>query len=206
MNMRPCTSCRRHVSAEVSRCPFCDAELPSLLARVLHVGGRLSRAAVFAAGAAACYTGSTATTDNTTPPPPPPPPDDTQQRDTGSGSTFAQPPPPADTETGRVRGVVRQGGAVLAGIRVRATATAAPHSQLTTTNNRGEYVLDVVPGRYRVIAEVFTGGRMPPPQLQVEIGAGEEKTVDIDVPMPAPRDTGPCCKPYGAPPARRRVV
>lgn len=51
--LNPCPSCNRHVRAEETACPFCAAALPSrasLPERVLP-RGRLSRAALIAAGA-----------------------------------------------------------------------------------------------------------------------------------------------------------
>ena len=66
----------------------------------------------------------------------------------------------------------------------------------------------VEPGSYRVIADIPSGGRFQAPQrqVQVELAAGADERVDFDVPLPQRIDHGPCCKPYGAPPARRRVV
>jgi len=51
--LNPCPSCNRHVRADETACPFCAAALPSrasLPERVLP-RGRLSRAALIAAGA-----------------------------------------------------------------------------------------------------------------------------------------------------------
>jgi hypothetical protein len=50
----PCPSCARHVRVEETRCPFCDGPLPArapVAARGPSAPGRLSRAALFAAGA-----------------------------------------------------------------------------------------------------------------------------------------------------------
>jgi hypothetical protein len=48
----PCASCHRHIEAGATDCPFCGArsERPAAVARPAG-SGRLSRAAVFAAGA-----------------------------------------------------------------------------------------------------------------------------------------------------------
>ena len=56
MQLRPCTACNRHVAIEATSCPFCAA--------ALGVGSpaidpaRLSRAAIFVAGAAAAALGA----------------------------------------------------------------------------------------------------------------------------------------------------
>lgn len=53
--LAPCPACNRHVSAHEAACPFCAAALPDTFrcqpARVV-AAGRLSRAAMIAAGAA----------------------------------------------------------------------------------------------------------------------------------------------------------
>jgi hypothetical protein len=49
----PCPSCARHVKQSDSRCPFCGNEVPPVNAPSARVAvGRLSRSALFAAGAA----------------------------------------------------------------------------------------------------------------------------------------------------------
>jgi hypothetical protein len=48
----PCPGCARHVRAGEIRCPFCDGPLTSVApVRRTRPAGRLSRAALFAAGA-----------------------------------------------------------------------------------------------------------------------------------------------------------
>jgi len=51
MSLRPCPECRRHVRLDESACPFCAAALAPAAPPALPVG-RLTRAAVFTAGAA----------------------------------------------------------------------------------------------------------------------------------------------------------
>ena len=48
----PCPACHRHVRAHESTCPFCAAALPAAPAAPALPTGRMSRAAVFVAGAA----------------------------------------------------------------------------------------------------------------------------------------------------------
>ena len=50
-DLRPCPECRRHVRIDESACPFCAAALAAVAPPTLPVG-RLTRAAVFTAGAA----------------------------------------------------------------------------------------------------------------------------------------------------------
>jgi hypothetical protein len=50
-DLRPCPECRRHVRIDESACPFCAAALAPAAPASLPVG-RLTRAAVFTAGAA----------------------------------------------------------------------------------------------------------------------------------------------------------
>jgi hypothetical protein len=66
--LAPCPACGRHVAVDAAACPFCSAPLPESFRRD-HVcqrsPGRLSRAALVAAGAAllgaeACWSGSAA--------------------------------------------------------------------------------------------------------------------------------------------------
>jgi len=49
----PCPSCARHVKQSDSTCPFCGNEIPNVIVPARRVAaGRLSRSALFAAGAA----------------------------------------------------------------------------------------------------------------------------------------------------------
>src|SRR4051812_29837903 len=52
IDLRPCGGCQRHVAITETTCPFCAASLSPGEAHKLPLG-RLSRAAVFAAGALA---------------------------------------------------------------------------------------------------------------------------------------------------------
>jgi hypothetical protein len=51
IDLRPCSACRRHVRVDASACPFCGAPAEAAQARSMP-RGRLTRAAVFAAGTA----------------------------------------------------------------------------------------------------------------------------------------------------------
>jgi hypothetical protein len=83
------------------------------------------------------------------------------------------------------------------------------------TNERGEFqFLDLAPGSYTLIADPGYENARPqdgpvmqmPVVVQLEPNANERRDLSVVKPPPYVPDTGPCCKPYGAPPARRRVV
>jgi hypothetical protein len=114
-----------------------------------------------------------------------------------------------------VSGVVRLDGHRKSGIPVELKLEDGDKTLQAFTNAKGEYVfLDVAPGKYVLMPE--PGYENPRPQdgpvLQMAVpvdlapNANERRDLSLVGPMPYVRDTGPCCKPYGAPPARRRVV
>jgi hypothetical protein len=195
MSFAPCPACRRHVARTEPACPFCGAAI-TVVARVPSYAGRLTRAAIFA-GAAAC---------SQTPPPQPsrPPPVE---------HPFALPPAPADGRAS-LSGVVRLDGYREAGIAIEAQREDGTTVE-TYTNAKGEFqFLDLAPGAYRIVPKPgYTNPRPqdgPVMQMAVEVqlapNANERRDLSLVGPMPYTPDTGPCCKPYGAPPARRRVV
>jgi hypothetical protein len=49
-HLRPCEACARHVRADETRCPFCEAELGEAPAAPGSPAGRLGRAALMAVG------------------------------------------------------------------------------------------------------------------------------------------------------------
>jgi hypothetical protein len=198
MTLHPCTSCRRHIDATAASCPFCESAQPRHASRSpLAVVAKLSRAAVFA-GAAACYTGPTTTTTTTTPPP-----DPNGSADTAAQDSFAKPPPP---QSGRasLHGVLRIDGHPSPGTSVHLLGDNGVQSTITTDAHGRFEFRDLPPSGYRMSVDMFYG-RMGPPQEYVQLAADANVEQDFVVTSPPP-DTGPCCKPYGAPPARRRVV
>jgi len=162
----------------------------------MSVAAKLTRAAVFA-GATAC-----ATTTATKAPPPPPPVE----------YPFALPPAPSEGQ-GTISGVVRESGHRRASVRI--VAHNGESQRETITNDKGEYrFLDLPPGAWTVTPEPGYRGHRPQDGMvmqmgvRVDLAANGNVQQDLTV-MPPPayeRDTGPCCKPYGAPPARRRIV
>src|SRR5690606_14531473 len=156
MELQPCAGCRRHVrSTEVAR-PLFGVLVRQL---VLH-GGRLSRAAAFVAGAAACYTSTPAPQppgDHDAVPAPQPPgdhdavPASEREREVtpGENTTFTPPPdrdelatPPPDPEavarTAKVFGtVIDARGNRLAHVSVHIHSKGKVID--TRTNERGDY-------------------------------------------------------------------
>jgi hypothetical protein len=200
MQLEPCSQCRRHVERAAVRCPFCAAPQAAAAARRLAShAGRMSRAAVFA-GAAAC--GSSA------PPPhgPPPPPDPVVVQQ------LADEPTPVAGKA-RIRGFLTVDGRALAGIAVHATHEDDTRHQ-TTTGPQGEYsFIDIEPGVWTLTVDYELPPDRPqdpvgPVRRYVDLARGADQRFDIELSSAPPqlRDVAPCCKPYGAPPARRRVV
>ncbi len=224
MTLVPCVGCRRHVALDASTCPFCGEALPTDRAAVQprRAAGRLGRAAVFAgATLAGCYTSASSSQ--------PPPPDDHHAHDVVvqppppapiDAGSFAQPPPDASSATqqqvatGKVRGriTIAPGGHAFPGGAVKLFAQGQP-TRRTRTDDYGEYVFEGLPaGTYTVVVEPPPPNhprqnRGAPTTRQVHVVDGASARADVTVHMPPPViDRGPCCKPYGAPPARRRIV
>lgn len=203
--LEPCAGCARHVLATETACPFCGAErsptTPGPAAS--SVLGRLSRAAVFAGAAtlgAACYT-------NPPPPnyqqqPPPPPPYDPNQGNGDQG--YAQPPDGASM----IFGTLTDGSGVpLAGHTIELqpiNSGAGP--QHAVTDAQGRYAFRVPPGEYMVSTAPANPREMPIQQV-VRLAEGASAAANLVLYRSAPvYDRSNIPKPYGAPPARRRVV
>lgn len=124
--------------------------------------------------------------------------DNAQQRAT-------DPAPPAVAPR-TIRGFVRDvdTGEPLPGVLVSLHAGDGDYRE-SWTDDRGEYVfVDLEPGTYTV-AYVPRHPRDSGTEVQVTLAEGAGQRADLEIEAPRP-DLGPCCKPYGAPPARRRVV
>jgi len=197
--LSPCTQCRRHVRSSERTCPFCGSAITAPARSPSSLAGRFSRAAVFA-GLASCYT---------TPPPqqiqqpPPPPPDERRGEEPPPDQRYAKPPA---KDTGAIGGTVRNyNGQPMAHFPLSLAGSSG--SQAARADANGVFRFDdLPPGRYQVAYNVSYHPRQGPGLVDVVVKAGEVSRVDIELPPPPPPDRGPCCKPYGAPPARRRVV
>lgn len=102
-HLRPCPDCERHVRADETRCPFCDASLAADATTPAVPASRLGRAARMAFGAAVAT--SIVACGNSKPP---------NDGSTGSGTmtessasatatatgTVTPPPPPPDGDNG----------------------------------------------------------------------------------------------------------
>jgi hypothetical protein len=190
MLLRLCARCRRHVDVSEVECPFCDVTLAaSSPSRPLVTAGRLGRAAVFAGAtlaSTACWTDAKTPTT----------PIDHKQSD----AKPTTPPP------GTIRGVIRNAetGEALAGMSLM-IRLSDDNTIYATSNDKGEYEFNKLPpGKYLVEYELGNP-RERPHGVSVTLGEDTGVTANVTVLFPAP-DRGPCCKPYGAPPARRRVV
>jgi hypothetical protein len=152
---------------------------------LLVKSGRFSRAAVFA-GLSACHT-STPPPQTTTP-------------------IVSEPPPPADARLTPRRALLRgkitdaPSGAALAGIVVR--IQMSPVGSITaTTNESGEFIVNELDERdYAITFTAPDGGRYA---TETTVRVRRPETV-LDIALEPHRVAMP--KPYGAPPARRRVV
>lgn len=195
MHLEPCAKCKRHVAVDATACPFCEAPIVASPPRSILVG-RWSRAAIFASATTlgACHTNSSSTA--------------TMQQirnDTKTEPTKVAPPAPG---TGTIHGViVDQNGALIPNHSVGLARSGSYDAQRSvTTDARGEFVFaDLPPGSYQVFYEIPDNPRQSPNLSFVEVKEGEIAETKGAI-YPEPVDTGPCCKPYGAPPARRRVV
>ena len=175
------------------------------------LGGRLSRAAVFA-GATLAGCANPPPAQHASPPPdehqvqhveqrepdPPPPP--------GDGG-FAKPP----VGTAKIIGVLTNPtGVPIPNVRVMLHCTGVSKEGATGADGTFEF-RDLQAGDYHVSFQQQSNHprhqppRGPTTKVTVADGATEHVKV-VTTPYVVPVDRGPCCKPYGAPPARRRVV
>jgi hypothetical protein len=197
-------------------CVFCGAAVDAA-SRVPRIAGRLSRAAVFA--------GATLTACSSGPAPQhaePPPPDEHHAVNVDAAppsdtavQVFAAPPPDAATPAGTaiVRGTIRFANAEPYAHRT-VTLSGGGVRRALRTDAKGQYeIRDLPAGNYTLTLERYEAnqGHQPPPPAPmraVVLVDGKTEIVDVTLaPYVAPaEDRGPCCKPYGAPPARRRVV
>ncbi len=185
--MTPCPSCRRHVRENT--CPFCGAAVTPV-ARPIVAVGRLTRSAVFAGAslASGCWV------DKAPPPTTPTPP---VHHHTSS------------TSVGTVRGVVTDATTGQPVNQAWIQITPNPYNaedhdrnKDATTDANGRYSVELPPGDYRVAVQSADRAR-PRPEHLVTLQAGDSLNVDFQIGVPP---TPPMPMPYGAPPARRRVV
>ncbi len=190
MSFDPCASCRRHVAAGDRECPFCGAASTPSAVRTAPLAGRLSRAAVFA-GLTACWSSNDAAQPQT-PPPRPPPDAQVVDAEVASSSTAA------------LSGVVTEAGTrtPIANVTVE-LRDANGQVTATTTNERGAYELvTITPGDYQLVFRYSSYDSVGSAQQPVSV---RDVPARVDIAIPLLR-RAPIPKPYGAPPARRRIV
>jgi len=181
MDLVPCAACRRHVAALAESCPFCGTARTPLRRALLVQPGRFSRAAVFA-GLAACYTNTSAPPSQNQSVPP------VEKRRAVGGSSL------------RGKLTHARTGAPLGGVVVEVWTTASVPTTATTSSS-GEFVVSGLEPRDYTVSFVGPDGVRYATSKIVEV-RDKETVLDLAFdPVPAPVP-----KPYGAPPARRRLV
>ncbi|HEY5922734.1 MAG TPA: carboxypeptidase-like regulatory domain-containing protein [Kofleriaceae bacterium] len=176
--LAPCPACKRHVATHELDCPFCRRAV-ALRAQHVVLTGRVSRAAMFAAAllGTGCWTESK--------PPSGPPLRERLDK----------------LPAGTIRGVVRdQDGAPRAGYTI---SVQLPDGSVRETRSdaRGEYSLaNLPPGTYEV--QYFNS---PRPRYGVRVTLDDRTGATAELVVYRIEHIQPAT-PYGAPPARRRIV
>ena len=190
--MRPCPACSLHVRD--ATCPFCGAAVPAAARSVF--AGPATRAAVFSA-LAGCWTGNTPAEQTTN-----------VEHKTETHEQQKSPPPPATA--GTIEGTVMDttsGGPV-----AFAQVELVELHRTVDTDGQGHYQFtDVTPGTYTVL--VYAHGNNNPrggttvAQYTATVTADQGARVDAQVAVPVYHyNPHQAPMPYGAPPARKRVV
>lgn len=199
IELRPCPACHRHVADEVA-CPFCGAARePAAPHRI--PAGRLSRAAVFASATLAGCWSSNAGSKQVDQHVVEQQPDPTDHHD---GTPVDKGPPPV-AGTGHVEGVITDSsGNPVVGIAV--TLNAAGGEQTTSTDARGHYAFhNVAVGAATILVRTSNNPRHSPMMSGVTVSDGGVAVGNMVVTYPRSNPSN-IPMPYGAPPARRRVV
>ena len=108
---------------------------------------------------------------------------------------------------GTIRGTLRNGanGQPLPGFPVTLRSRDGQTTQQAMSDQYGAFVFTgLLPGEY-ILMHQPNNPRQSASEIQVTLSVDAGQRVDLPIYLPPP-DTGPCCKPYGAPPARRRIV
>jgi len=165
----------------------------------MPIVGTMSRAAVFA-GLSACWTSTKGPAD----PPPPPPPPQTVPADAAVAQADEPPTPDAAANAPILGGVILDKFAKTP----LASATVELHDakgKVASVNadGSGRYAFaDLVAGDYQLVVRYNTNYGVGSAQVPVSV---RDRPQQVDVPVPVTR-RAPIPKPYGAPPARRRIT
>jgi hypothetical protein len=191
MTLRPCPGCRRHVAIGELACPFCAHALPAGAPppprRVL---GRVSRAAVFGAALAACDQPPAPSTPPSTPPAPAP----------GSAADLAELEQLLDGDpAGRSRPSATpvDAGSVDAAVLLLAAPDDAAMPDAAPSDAERKRLAAEHERRRELSKRAHEAARR---MREEELRRQKEEEVRKQVEMRH------MPKPYGAPPARRRVV
>jgi hypothetical protein len=183
-------------------CPFCGAAVPPRSGEARSVfAGTATRAAVFSA-LAGCWTGSA----------PEPQHVDEQQADHTTAHHEHHKPPPSPG-TGTIEGTVTDtntsGPAAYAQVQLFDNTGRVVGTTQTQSDGRYRFV-SLPPGSYRVhVMARPNHPRMGPAIVEVMVALSADQTVQADAAIAVPvyhYNPTQTPMPYGAPPARRRIV
>jgi hypothetical protein len=187
----PCGGCRRHVRSSEPACPFCGRAIEPAPARS-SVVGRLSRAAVFA-GLAGCGAPSTPATQV----------DRTKQVDQTKQveDTYAAKPAAG---MGTLRGSVRDHRGTFIPNFTVTLGNDPPRTAITDA--QGFFTFEDLPAGSYELSWPISGSRQGSDSRVVEVKVDAVIRADIQFWPPPSYDPNSPAMPYGAPPARRRIV
>ena len=181
--LRPCPACKRHVAVREITCPFCAIALAPGRAQFVMPRGRITRAAIFSAALVACE-GKQAETPKTTP------------AQTGSAAASDDLEKLLDGD----QGVVQRGMPMVAApadaaaMMIAATIDAGvPDAGIDQQALAERKRQQALAQRKRLLEERK--------RRELERQRIEQERLDRQM-----RDMHQHAKPYGAPPARKRVV
>jgi hypothetical protein len=182
MELQPCTACRRHIATNHARCPFCDASSsPAEMPERAFV--RMSRAMVFAGATLAAACGGSrapqpaATSSTSTQASPPPVTPDAGAAAVAGPDPWASPPRPPPVD---------------AGVVVDAAPVVVKQPIHVQEHYQNHPCSEPDPARVAEAQKKLAAAKTPDEKqrAQQELWGAQM----------------PICAPYGAPPARRRVL
>jgi 5-hydroxyisourate hydrolase-like protein (transthyretin family) len=203
--LQPCPSCNRHVADEAA-CPFCGAALPASASPPATLPGRFSRAAVFAgATLAGCWTGGD---EPRTTPIEHHDHDASKQTDKHDKHDKREAEVTGEHRPSRIEGTLTDtvSGQPAASIEIHLVNTATRAERTAFTTSDGRYTFDnVEPGSY-----TLTWGTNNPRQnrsvMHTTVTEGARITLNLTIAFPRQNNNSNIPMPYGAPPARYRIV
>ena len=187
MDLQPCAGCRRHIAVVETVCPFCARVVTAAPYLRIQLRGRVSRAAVFGAALAACGC----------------PHEDAPAK---------QPPPrelapePLDRDFNELLGPATPAGGAPRPKPVDAALPDAAIADAAVDAAAPDAGIDPQEAERRRLSRL-EGQRIQRERERIERELEEkQRQVEQQRQIDEMRRRNPCCKPYGAPPARRRLV